>query len=91
MIRGDLTLRIPNPHQSDIGVELLSQVLKQAQISRKRMELYTLLQSCSSKLRNALEKIYWRTQEQVETQRKSEVGSRNLRLQRLAAVMTNFA
>ncbi|MFQ6116132.1 MAG: type II toxin-antitoxin system HicA family toxin, partial [bacterium] len=30
MIKEDITLRIPNPHQSDIGKELLSRILKQA-------------------------------------------------------------
>jgi predicted RNA binding protein YcfA (HicA-like mRNA interferase family) len=34
MIRGDTTLRIPNPHQGDIGIELLSRLLKQAKLSR---------------------------------------------------------
>ena len=38
MIRGTMTLRIPNPHQSDIGVELLSRLLKQAYISKKEWE-----------------------------------------------------
>ena len=38
MIRGIITLRIPNPHQSDIGVELLSRLLKQANISREEWE-----------------------------------------------------
>ncbi|MDO8736428.1 MAG: type II toxin-antitoxin system HicA family toxin [Thermoleophilia bacterium] len=34
MIKGDITLRIPNPHQSDIGKELLSRILRQARIDR---------------------------------------------------------
>ena len=34
MIRGDLRLRIPNPHQRDIGKELLSRILRQAGVSR---------------------------------------------------------
>ena len=35
MVRGDLVLTIPNPHQGDIGVELLKRVLKQASIAQK--------------------------------------------------------
>lgn len=38
MVRENITLRIPNPHGSDIGKELLSRILKQAGISRKRWE-----------------------------------------------------
>lgn len=34
MIKGDLTLRLPNPHQGDIGMELLGRILKQARIER---------------------------------------------------------
>ncbi len=34
MIKDDITLRIPNPHQSDIGKELLSRILRQARIDR---------------------------------------------------------
>ncbi|MFH1734879.1 MAG: type II toxin-antitoxin system HicA family toxin, partial [bacterium] len=30
MQKGDLTLRIPNPHQGDIGKELLIRILRQA-------------------------------------------------------------
>ncbi len=33
MVRGEVTLRIPNPHQRDIGKELLSRILRQAKIS----------------------------------------------------------
>ena len=32
MIRGGHTLRLPNPHQSDIGKELLMRIIKQAGI-----------------------------------------------------------
>ncbi len=32
MVRGDRTVRIPNPHGSDIGVPLLREVLRQAGI-----------------------------------------------------------
>ena len=38
MIRGDATLRIPNPHQSDIGRELLARILRQAGINREDWE-----------------------------------------------------
>lgn len=34
MIRGGRTLRIPNPHQADIGRELLSRLLRQAGVER---------------------------------------------------------
>ncbi len=35
MIKDKLRLTIPNPHQGDIGVNLLSKILKQAGISRQ--------------------------------------------------------
>ncbi len=38
MVRKDITLRIPNPHRSDIGKELLSCILKQAEISKNKWE-----------------------------------------------------
>jgi predicted RNA binding protein YcfA (HicA-like mRNA interferase family) len=38
MIRGDVTVRIPNPHRSDIGRELLVRILKQAGIDRATWE-----------------------------------------------------
>ena len=34
MTKGDISLPIPNPHQGDIGKELLSRILKQAQIRK---------------------------------------------------------
>jgi len=34
MENGDLTLRLPNPHKSDIGIELLIRILKQAGIKK---------------------------------------------------------
>ena len=34
----NLTLRIPNPHQTDIGKELLSRILRQAGISKSDWE-----------------------------------------------------
>ncbi len=38
MIRGNLTLRIPNPHQGDISRDLLSRILKQADITKEQWE-----------------------------------------------------
>ncbi len=38
MIKGSLTVRIPNPHQGDIGKELLTRILKQAAIDKKDWE-----------------------------------------------------
>ena len=33
MRRGERTVRIPNPHRGDVGISLLSEILKQAGIS----------------------------------------------------------
>jgi predicted RNA binding protein YcfA (HicA-like mRNA interferase family) len=38
MVRRDRTVRIPNPHVSDIGRELLARVLRQAGVSREEWE-----------------------------------------------------
>jgi len=38
MIKGDVTLTVPNPHKGDIGRELLVRILRQAGISRKEWE-----------------------------------------------------
>jgi len=38
MTKGNVTLTIPNPHKSDIGRGLLSRILRQAGITRKRWE-----------------------------------------------------
>jgi predicted RNA binding protein YcfA (HicA-like mRNA interferase family) len=38
MMRGDVTLRIPNPHQGDIGTGLLLRLLKQAGVGRDEWE-----------------------------------------------------
>ena len=38
MIKGVIRLRLPNPHQRDIGRELLSRILKQAGIDRDAWE-----------------------------------------------------
>ena len=37
-VRGDVTVRIPNPHQGDISIGLLSRILKQAGVSRDEWE-----------------------------------------------------
>ena len=33
MVRGDVTVRIPNPHSGDIGRELFTRILRQAGIT----------------------------------------------------------
>ncbi|MGP0064068.1 MAG: type II toxin-antitoxin system HicA family toxin [Isosphaeraceae bacterium] len=38
MVRGDVTIRVPNPHQADIGMELLARILRQAGIHRDEWE-----------------------------------------------------
>jgi len=38
MIKGEVRLRIPNPHQKDVGKELLYRILRQARISRDTWE-----------------------------------------------------
>ena len=38
MVRDDTTIRIPNPHQGDIGTELLVRILRQAGIARATWE-----------------------------------------------------
>jgi predicted RNA binding protein YcfA (HicA-like mRNA interferase family) len=38
MMKGEATLRIPNPHQGDIGKQLLVRILRQAGIDRKDWE-----------------------------------------------------
>jgi hypothetical protein len=38
MVRGDVTLRIPNPHQGDIGKDLLTRILRQGRIDRGEWE-----------------------------------------------------
>jgi hypothetical protein len=34
MVKGDVTVRIPNPHQADIGKELLGRILSQAGVTK---------------------------------------------------------
>jgi predicted RNA binding protein YcfA (HicA-like mRNA interferase family) len=38
MYRGSISVALPNPHQSDIGRELLARVLRQAGVSRDEWE-----------------------------------------------------
>lgn len=35
MLKGDLRLTIPNPHKQKIGADLLTRILKQAEITRE--------------------------------------------------------
>ena len=35
MVKNDLVLTIPNPHKKEIGVDLLSRILKQGEIKRE--------------------------------------------------------
>ena len=38
MIRGSVTLRVPNPHHTDIGRDLLARILRHAGIDREEFE-----------------------------------------------------
>jgi hypothetical protein len=38
MLKGDITIRIPNPHQADMGKELPARILRQAGISKDDWE-----------------------------------------------------
>ena len=38
MLRGELSVTIPNPHGGDIGPNLLAKVLRQANITRDEWE-----------------------------------------------------
>ena len=38
MVKDDITVRVPNPHQADIGKELLSRIIRQAGISKSDWE-----------------------------------------------------
>lgn len=38
MIKGELKLAIPNPHQGDIGRDLLARILRQAEIEKEDWE-----------------------------------------------------
>jgi len=35
VVKGNLTLTIPNPHPKDVSIDLLSRILKQAEIDKK--------------------------------------------------------
>ena len=39
MAKGNITIRVPNPHRGDIGREFLSSILRQAHISKEKWEL----------------------------------------------------
>jgi hypothetical protein len=39
MVKGNITIRIPNPHQADIGIELLRRILNQAGVSKDEWEM----------------------------------------------------
>jgi hypothetical protein len=38
MARGDVRVRMPNPHQGDVGVESLTRILKEAGVSKQEWE-----------------------------------------------------
>jgi len=38
MVKGELKLALPNPHQSDIGRDFLARILRQAGIDRDEWE-----------------------------------------------------
>jgi predicted RNA binding protein YcfA (HicA-like mRNA interferase family) len=38
MVKDDITVRLPNPHQGDIGQEFLTRILRQARIDREQWE-----------------------------------------------------
>jgi predicted RNA binding protein YcfA (HicA-like mRNA interferase family) len=38
LVKGELRLVLPNPHQGEIGKELLARILRQANISRAEWE-----------------------------------------------------
>lgn len=38
MVKGELTIQIPNPHKGDIGKELLARILRNAGIGRDEWE-----------------------------------------------------
>ena len=39
LVKGQLTLTLPNPHQGEIGRELLTRILRQAGLSRRAWAL----------------------------------------------------
>lgn len=38
LVRGDVTVRIPNPHEGDVSQGLLLRILRQAGVSREEWE-----------------------------------------------------
>ena len=38
MAKGELTVRLPNPHQGDIGRDFLARILRHARVSRAEWE-----------------------------------------------------
>jgi predicted RNA binding protein YcfA (HicA-like mRNA interferase family) len=38
LLRGDIRLILPNPHRGEIGVDLLTRLLRQARITREEWE-----------------------------------------------------
>lgn len=38
LVRGEITIRVPNPHQGDISLSLLSRILRQAGVSKDEWE-----------------------------------------------------
>ena len=38
MLRGTVRVRVPNPHQGDVGRELLIRIIRQAGLSREEWE-----------------------------------------------------
>jgi predicted RNA binding protein YcfA (HicA-like mRNA interferase family) len=38
MVKGDITVRVPNTHQADTSRDLLTRILRQANISREEWE-----------------------------------------------------
>jgi predicted RNA binding protein YcfA (HicA-like mRNA interferase family) len=38
MVRGDVTVRVPNPHRRDIGRELLKRILRHAGVTKEEWE-----------------------------------------------------
>lgn len=38
MLKGNISITIPNPHKGDIGVDFLAKILRQAQVSREEWE-----------------------------------------------------
>lgn len=43
MVKGDLTITIPNPHKDEIGKELLSRVLKRQKLGRKNGKRFNVV------------------------------------------------